>query len=143
MPRRMPWKDANPGFWVQSGPKQIARALQGKGLVLGDIRGVVRQAEGYGRLEGMRVLYEPMLEMEPGRIYCPRLARAILLVIAVHDEGRRGGRVLIREIEVDGEVITGPGNVSRWLGVNKSKTTGSTLWLDNQTFQIILEEGEQ
>ena len=131
MPRK---SSINRNFW--SDPHAVANDLFGKQMVVADIKVTIRKAKGFLRDQGMRPLYEPMLGMDVGEVYCPKLVRAILTVIVTLDRGQKGGRVLIEEIEHEGRVISGAGNVSKFLGIIESKKHGVTRWLDRETFQI-------
>ncbi len=123
-------------FW--SNPSKVAEELPGKVMILGDQEVIIRKAQGFSREEGLRGIYLPMLDMEPGQFYCPRLGAYILPVIAVLDNGKRGGRVLIREIDVNGRVYSGPGRVAQQLGLT-SKARGKITWLNEQTFRVLME----
>lgn len=119
-----------------SGPKRVAKQLFGKYMVVGDKTVTIRDAEGFYRSEGLRPLYKPMLTMDPGSVYCPQFGRTILLVIAVLDRKKPGGRVLIREIQYNGSVISGPAKVAQYLGITESRRRGTTTWIDDTTFRI-------
>lgn len=131
MPRK---RSSKKNFWTD--PRTVADQLFGKHMVVGGKTVTIRNTQGFLREEGMRSLYEPMLTMEPGEVYCPKFAQSVLLVIATLDDGEKGGRVLIREIEHEGKVITGPGNVSKFLGIQVANMHGVARWVNQETFQI-------
>lgn len=120
-------------FWKQS-PHKVAVALLGKSLVVRNTEAVVLVAGGYSRHENVaRPLYRPLIEAEPGTIYCPRLRNTLLFLVATLDHGERGGCVLVQAVEVDRTIYRGPGRVTASLGLSQHGLTGEIDWQDEDT----------
>ncbi|MBI3421271.1 MAG: hypothetical protein HY006_04345 [Candidatus Sungbacteria bacterium] len=126
----------NPEFWVN--PDKAARGLLGKLIIVGKITAAVLAAQGYTREDNEKGIYEPIVDMAPGEVFCPRQRNSIYLLIATLDHGQRGGCVLIRAVEVGGVNYNGPGVVSQALGIGEPRITGHTEWKDERTLRIIL-----
>lgn len=104
--------------------KDAASAAQGKRLVVGGRVAWVLRAKGFSRVQNDGGVYRPVMEMDPGQVFCPRMRNAILILVACYDGGKPGGCVLIDEIEIGGEIVKGPGRVSDALGLQEAKAVG-------------------
>lgn len=119
-------------FWQQT-PEQVAQKLTGKTMIFGTILAKIIEAQGYPPMKKKRGVYHAILRMKSGDIYLPDFRSSILLIIVV-----KGGRILIRSIEVDGEVITGPGRVTKRLGMTQARARGRAEWMNSKNFKIVL-----
>ena len=127
---------ASTEFWQQS-PAAVARLLLGKTIIVGGQEATVLSTEGFRRAEnGDNGLYRPMLEMEPGSIYCPRRRNAVLLLLVTADREAWGGCVLVRAIESGGCIYHGPGAVTNFLEIKEHATQGTTSWSDESTLVV-------
>lgn len=107
------------------GYKQAAKSLVGQKLVVGNREAEIVSAKGYSRKENEDPLYAPILDLEPGQVYCPRFRGAILLLIACNDGVSRGGCILVKEVRIGDEIHKGPGRVTAALGITEHGTTGA------------------
>lgn len=98
----------------------LARQLVGRTLVVGDLRATIVEAQPFPRSDTEKPLYRPLLELEPGGVYTPRQYSSVLF----HLLAAGGGCVGIRAIELDGQIISGPGRVTEALGLTTPKNTG-------------------
>jgi len=93
-------------------------------LVVDDKQALIIDVSAYQRKSDERGLYKPMYEMEVGRVYCPRLIRAILICIVTGRGRTVGSHVRIDDIELDGTRYKGPGLVASALGIDVANTQG-------------------
>jgi hypothetical protein len=134
-------KFMNPDFWSHQ-PKTIARLLLGKSIIFGSTQATILKAQAFSREENSQDgLYRPLLEMSPGEVYCARRRNAVLLLFVTLDNGRVGGCVLIRTVEVNRSIYDGPGKTSAELGLNDHGRKGRTEWVDEETVKHIKTEG--
>jgi len=126
----------------------VARSLVGKYLVceLGTraIAGKIVEVEAYvgsqdrachaskGRTERTEVLFGP-----PGISYVYLIYGMYYMLNVVTERPEFPAAVLIRAIEVDGELIDGPGKLCRELGIDRSlhrldMTHGRQLWFEDR-----------
>jgi len=114
----------------EQGYRQLARALIGRKLVYDGMAEVeITKAQGYSRKENESPLYEPLLTMKPGEVYCPRYRGAILILIACLDGDESGGCVLLRAVKLGEAVRKGPAAVAIALSVTDHKTRGRIIEL--------------
>ena len=126
----------------------VARSLVGKYLVCengnGTIAGRIIEVEAYvgsqdkachaskGRTARTEVLFGP-----PGISYVYLIYGMYHMLNVVTERSEFPAAVLIRAIEVDGELIDGPGKLCREFGINRSlnrldMTHGSQLWFEDR-----------
>lgn len=115
--------------------KQLAKALVGRKMIVGSKEVTILEAKGFPKRENETPLYLPIVSMQPGQIYCPRLRNAVLLLVACNDGANIGGCVLVKAIELDDEVIQGPGRVTAALGI-EAKSTGHITERDDGTLEL-------
>lgn len=117
--------------------KDLAKRMIGKTLIAGQINAVILDAAGYALAENEKDgLYRPMLGMRAGDLYTPRRRNAILTLVVCNDRGLAGACVLIRAIEINGQVVEGPGKVSQALGFTKPKDPGHLEELEGGALEI-------
>jgi len=126
----------------------VARSLVGKYLVRengdGTVAGRIIEVEAYvgsqdkachaskGRTARTEVLFGP-----PGISYVYLIYGMYHMLNVVTERAEFPAAVLIRAIEVDGELIDGPGKLCRELGIDRSlhrldMTYGSQLWFEDR-----------
>lgn len=124
------------GFWQQD-KKDVAVALKGQAIDVGNLEAVILDTKGYTKEENSKGDYRDMLEMPPGQIYCPLSNSHVILLITALDKGEQGGCVLVKAIELDGKIIKGPALVARALGITQRGTRGSvTILGDRMVFGL-------
>lgn len=124
--------DNNYGRLADLLQKKIIRTPYGR-------RFTITEAEGYARSENEAPLYRPIVDMEPGAVYCPRRRNAILTLVACLDDGARGGCVLIRGLESSADgVLSGPSAVSTALGIIKPRMMGRLIELPARDLRLEL-----
>ena len=127
---------------------EVARSLIGKYLVRNNgaelMAGKIIEVEAYvgpedkachaskGRTARTEVLFGP-----PGISYVYLIYGMYHMLNVVTERAEFPAAVLIRAIEVDGELIDGPGKLCRELGINRSlhrldMTHGSRLWFEDR-----------
>lgn len=130
----------------------VARSLVGKYLVRengrGRIAGKIIEVEAYvgpedkachaskGRTARTEVLFGP-----PGMSYVYLIYGMYYMLNVVTERREFPAAVLIRAIEVDGELIDGPGKLCRALEIDRSLnrldlTTGRSLWFEDRGAQV-------
>ncbi len=103
----------------------LAKDLLGRKVKLDATFFYILEAEGYPA-EKNGGLYEPVMKMSPGGIFCPKYHNHCLLLIACLSSGSIGGCVLVRAIErADGRMIKRPGLVAQDLGIEDHGVTGT------------------
>jgi DNA-3-methyladenine glycosylase len=126
----------------------VARSLVGKYLIRengkGRIAGKIVEVEAYvgcedkachaskGRTARTEVLFGP-----PGMSYVYLIYGMYHMLNVVTEPREFPAAVLIRAIEVDGELIDGPGKLCRELGIDRSlnrfdMTYGQSLWFEDR-----------
>jgi 3-methyladenine DNA glycosylase Mpg len=106
-------------------PAALAKALMGQTLRIGHRVAEILEAQGYAKRDNEQGIYKPILELNPGQVFCPQFRTGILVLVACYDRGEEpGGCVLIRKVKVDGKVVSGPGRVAEALGITESGTYG-------------------
>lgn len=125
-------------IWQQK-PSDVARLLIGKLLVVGSTQAWILQAQGFRRAENSNGIYRPILEMQPGGVYCPRRRNWILLLIVTRDGNHAGGCVLVRSVEIGGRIFDGPGHVTDELGITQARACGRADVVDQNTVSIHFE----
>jgi hypothetical protein len=116
--------------------KDAAKAVVGRTLVAGSRQAVILETQGFSRASNDAPLYKPMLELRPGDVFTPRQRNAILTLIVCMDGGQSGGCVILRSIEINGGIITGPGRVSEALGMTIPKDPGRVEEHDDGTLEL-------
>lgn len=130
----------------------VARSLVGKYLVrehrTGTIAGKIIEVEAYvgphdkachaskGRTSRTEVLFGP-----PGISYVYFIYGMYHMLNVVTERTEYPAAVLIRAIEVDGEVIDGPGKLCRELEIDRSLnridlTSGKQLWFEDRRAKV-------
>lgn len=130
----------------------VARSLVGKYVVRengkGEIAGKIIEVEAYvgcedkachaskGRTARTEVLFGP-----PGISYVYLIYGMYHMLNVVTERTEFPAAVLIRAIEVDGELIDGPGKLCRELGIDRSlhrldMTQGQTLWFEDRGARV-------
>ncbi|MGQ0556602.1 MAG: DNA-3-methyladenine glycosylase [Nitrospiraceae bacterium] len=126
----------------------VARSLVGKYLVrengAGRIAGRIIEVEAYIGAEDMachaskgRTMWTEVLFGSPGISYVYLIYGMYYMLNVVTERPEFPAAVLIRAIEVDGELIDGPGKLCRELGIDRSlhrldMTHGSQLWFEDR-----------
>jgi DNA-3-methyladenine glycosylase len=126
----------------------VARSLVGKYLVRenghGTVAGRIIEVEAYigpedkachaakGRTSRTEVLFGP-----PGMSYVYLIYGMYHMLNVVTEPAEFPAAVLIRAIDVDGELIDGPGKLCRELGIDRSlhrldMTNGRSLWFEDR-----------
>lgn len=113
-------------FWEQD-VQVVADKLVGATLVVGEVEVTILVTEPFRRKTNATGIYKPMLDMAPGQFFGPKSRNSILPLITALDHGQHGGCVIIRTIEVNGEIYDGPGRTSERLGITESRTIGSVV----------------
>lgn len=130
----------------------VARSLVGKYLVRengkGTVAGRIIEVEAYvgsqdkachaskGRTARTEVLFGP-----PGVSYVYLIYGMYHMLNVVTERSEFPAAVLIRAIEVDGQLIDGPGKLCRELGIDRSlhrldMTHGSQLWFEDRSERV-------
>lgn len=130
----------------------VARSLVGKYLVRengkGTVAGQIIEVEAYvgpedkachaskGRTARTEVLFGP-----PGMSYVYLIYGMYHMLNVVTERMEFPAAVLIRAIEVDGELIDGPGKICRALGIDGSlnrldMTHGRSLWFEDRGVRV-------
>ena len=130
----------------------VARSLIGKYVVRekgkGTVAGRIIEVEAYvgaqdkachaskGRTARTEVLFGP-----PGISYVYLIYGMYHMLNVVTERAELPAAVLIRAIEVDGELIDGPGKICRELGIDRSLhrldlTHGSQLWFEDRDERV-------
>lgn len=130
----------------------VARSLVGKYLIrdrdTGRIAGKIVEVEAYvgcqdkachaskGRTTRTEVLFGP-----PGMAYVYFIYGMYYMLNVVTERAEFPAAVLIRAIEVDGELIDGPGKLCRELGIDRSlnrldMTDGRSLWFEDRGARV-------
>lgn len=125
-------------IWLEK-PKEVAKSLLGRDLIVGRYTVAILGTKGFTRKENETGVYRPMLEMSPGSVYCPWGRSGLLLLIVTQDGGMSGGCVLIRTIGTNNGIIDGPNLVCKALGLSVQKSQGRTEWVDERTVAIHLD----
>jgi len=105
----------------------------------GDRTMIVREADPFRRNQNESGAYRAIVDMEPGSVYVPKQMASCLLLVAALDHGQKGGCVLVRAIEMDGEKIVGPGRVTKAIGITEHRTTGKMEALPNGRLRLTIE----
>ena len=134
----------------------VARSLVGKYLVRengkGTIAGRIVEVEAYvgcedkachaskGRTARTEVLFGP-----PGMSYVYLIYGMYHMLNVVTERMEFPAAVLIRAIEVDGELIDGPGKLCRQLDINRSLnrldlTNGQSLWFEDRGTRVLSKQ---
>ncbi|GEM_PF-3061740 len=116
---------------LNQGYSSFAALIKGRRIKTTSSEIEIVEAVGYSRKDNSSPLYESILDVPAGTVYCPRYRGGILVLIACHDTGRPGGCVLLRKAKANGRIISGPGHVAEALGITIQKTKG-----------YIVEDGE-
>lgn len=130
----------------------VARSLVGKYLVRkngkGAILGKIIEVEAYigtedkachaskGRTARTEVLFGP-----PGMSYVYLIYGMYHMLNVVTERPEFPAAVLIRAIEIDGQLIDGPGKLCRELGIDRSlhqldMTNGQSLWFEDRGIRV-------
>lgn len=104
--------------------RPLAKELIGRTMVVGSHRVTIMDAKGYPKSDNDTGVYKPVVDMKPGEVFVPRHRNAFLFLIACKDGENTGGCVLVREIEMGGQLIKGPGMVTQALGIQTHAATG-------------------
>lgn len=123
----------NPSFW-DADHGTVASQLPGVQLVHGGTDAIILATKGYPRSDNASGIYQPILQMPPGAVYCPRHRNAILTLIVTRD----GGCVLIKAVESGGQAVDGPGKVSEALGLTEARSRGFAEYRSGQTTSVVL-----
>ncbi|MDK2742690.1 MAG: DNA-3-methyladenine glycosylase [Nitrospira sp.] len=136
----------------------IARSLVGKYLIrengAGRVAGKIIEVEAYvgcqdrachaskGRTARTEVLFGP-----PGMSYVYFIYGMYHMLNVVTERVEFPAAVLIRAIEVDGELIDGPGKLCRELDIDRSlnrhdMTNGRSLWFEDRGARVAREQVE-
>jgi hypothetical protein len=119
---------------------ELASSLQGQDLELPDGRIIkILHTDFYTRSENEKGSYKPMLEMEAGRVYVPRIMNAFLFLIVALDGIHSGACVRVINIQTQTGIIKGPGRVGKWIGFNTHQKTGRLLEREEQPLLLIME----
>jgi 3-methyladenine DNA glycosylase Mpg len=114
-------KAPTPEFSFNIDAEELAAQLEGATFQVGDIAATVVTTEWYSKDENTRGAYKQLLHQLPGRIVgVPHHNEALAVVTA-----REGSCVLLRAVEcvrpeATAELIVGPGNIGRTLGLEKN-----------------------
>lgn len=128
----------NQSFWERE-PSTVARSLLGLGLGVHGKEAVILHATPYEREEQERGLYKPMLAMQAGDVYCPKLMQSVLLLITTGKGRTLGSCIRIDDIELDGSRYQGPGRVSDALRIVTAKAKGRAQVVDPLRVEVVFD----
>lgn len=76
----------------------------------------ILEAEGFARESNLKG-YTGVVDLKPGSMHLHPSMGHTLILIATKDGSERGGCVLIKRARIGGKTVTGPGRISKALGL--------------------------
>ncbi|MBT5808006.1 hypothetical protein HOI18_01900 [Candidatus Uhrbacteria bacterium] len=119
----------------------LATALVGRNLTLPNGQVVeITKVDSYHRSANDSGPYKPILVMEPGSVFTPKVMGHAMFLIAALDGGERGGCVRITGIKTaENEVITGGGRVGKYVGFDHQQTGRVEVIDDDGNLKLTVE----
>ncbi len=85
----------------------------------------IEEADVYSRETNEKGVYKPLLEMNPGEVFVPKVMGHPMILIAAKDGGQLGGCVRLKVISTpEHGTVSGGGRVGRFVGVMEHKACG-------------------